>query len=87
MAKYANQTKLRGGFPLSYLASNEEFRWNAAECARAMGVSESTTRRYLDLLSDAFMVRQLQPCMPILANGRLNRQKYIFTIPVCCINY
>lgn len=29
--------------------------WNAAEFARAMGVSESTTRRYLDLLSDAFM--------------------------------
>lgn len=26
-----------------------------------MGVSESTTRRYLDLLSDALMVRQLQP--------------------------
>ena len=35
--------------------------WNAAEPARALGVSESTTRRYLDLLSDAFMVRQLQP--------------------------
>ena len=35
--------------------------WNAAEFARAMGVSESTTRRYLDLLTDAFMVRQLQP--------------------------
>jgi len=35
--------------------------WNATEPARAMGVSESTTRRYLDLLSDAFMVRQLQP--------------------------
>ena len=35
--------------------------WNAAEFARALSVSESTTRRYLDLLSDAFMVRQLQP--------------------------
>jgi uncharacterized protein len=35
--------------------------WNAAEPARALGVSESTTRRYLDLLSDAFMIRQLQP--------------------------
>jgi len=35
--------------------------WNAAEFARAMGVGESTVRRYLDLLSDAFMVRQLQP--------------------------
>ncbi|NOY85768.1 MAG: ATP-binding protein [Deltaproteobacteria bacterium] len=35
--------------------------WNAAEPARALGVSESTTRRHLDLLTDAFMVRQLQP--------------------------
>lgn len=35
--------------------------WNAAEPARALGVSEATCRRYLDLLTDAFMVRQLQP--------------------------
>ncbi|MFC1642561.1 ATP-binding protein [Myxococcota bacterium] len=35
--------------------------WNAAEPARSLGVSESTTRRYLDLLTDAFMIRQLQP--------------------------
>jgi predicted AAA+ superfamily ATPase len=35
--------------------------WNAAEAARALGVNESTARRYLDLLSDAQMVRQLQP--------------------------
>lgn len=94
---------LRGGFPLSYLASTDadsavwrksfiltllerDFpqwgvrvpavalqrfwtmlahyhgqTWNAAEPARALGVSESTTRRHLDLLTDAFMVRQLQP--------------------------
>lgn len=35
--------------------------WNAADPARALGVSEPTTRRYLDLLTDAFMVRQLPP--------------------------
>jgi predicted AAA+ superfamily ATPase len=35
--------------------------WNAAEPARALGVSPSTTRRYLDLLTDALMIRQLQP--------------------------
>ena len=35
--------------------------WNSAEPARALDVSESTTRRYLDLLTDAFMIRQLQP--------------------------
>jgi hypothetical protein len=35
--------------------------WNAAEHARALGVGESTARRHLDLLTDAFMIRQLQP--------------------------
>lgn len=34
--------------------------WNASEPARTLSVGESTTRRYLDLLTDAFMVRQLQ---------------------------
>lgn len=35
--------------------------WNGSEAARALGVGEGSARRYLDLLSDAFMVRQLQP--------------------------
>jgi hypothetical protein len=35
--------------------------WNAAEPARALGVSPWTTRRYLDLLTDAVVLRQLQP--------------------------
>lgn len=35
--------------------------WNAAEPARSLGVSEPTCRRYLDLLTDALVVRQLQP--------------------------
>ena len=35
--------------------------WNAAEPARALGVSQTATRHYLDLLTDAFMIRQLQP--------------------------
>jgi hypothetical protein len=35
--------------------------WNAAEPARALGVNPSTTRRYLDLLTDALMIRQLMP--------------------------
>ena len=35
--------------------------WNAAEAARSLGVSEPAARRYLDLLSGLFMVRQLQP--------------------------
>lgn len=46
--------------------------WNGAEFARSLGVSESTVRRYLDLLTDAFMVRQLQP---LYANIRKRQVK------------
>jgi hypothetical protein len=35
--------------------------WNAAEPARSLGVSEPTVRRYLDVLSGVFMIRQLFP--------------------------
>jgi len=35
--------------------------WNAAEAARSLGVSEPTARRYLDLLTGLFLVRQLPP--------------------------
>ncbi len=35
--------------------------WNAAEFARALGASENTARSYLDRLSGAWAVRQLQP--------------------------
>jgi len=35
--------------------------WNAAEFARSFGVSDSTVRRYLDLLTSALVVRQLLP--------------------------
>jgi len=33
--------------------------WNGAELARAFGVSESSVRRYLELLTDALVLRQL----------------------------
>ena len=35
--------------------------WNAADPARALGVSPGVVRRYLDVLTDALMVRQLPP--------------------------
>ena len=34
--------------------------WNAADPARSLGVNESTVRRYLDRLTQLYMVRQLQ---------------------------
>jgi predicted AAA+ superfamily ATPase len=35
--------------------------WNGSELARSMGLSDKTVRSYLDTLTGAFMVRQLQP--------------------------
>jgi predicted AAA+ superfamily ATPase len=35
--------------------------WNGAEFARSLGTSEPTARHYLDILSGAYVVRQLQP--------------------------
>ncbi len=35
--------------------------WNASVLGRALGVSATAVRHYLDLLSDALMVRQLRP--------------------------
>jgi uncharacterized protein len=35
--------------------------WNASELSRAMGLSDKTVRSYLDILTGAYMVRQLQP--------------------------
>ena len=35
--------------------------WNGAELARAFAISESTVKRYLDLLANTFMVRVLLP--------------------------
>jgi hypothetical protein len=35
--------------------------WNSAQFARSLGTSENTARRYLDILSGAYMVRILPP--------------------------
>jgi len=34
--------------------------WNASELARSFGVGHTTVQRYLDILTETFMVRQLQ---------------------------
>lgn len=94
----------RGGFPLSFLAKNDEDSliwrigfirtflerdlrdaqgldvpvvtlhkfwamlahshgkiWNASAFAASLGLTHPTVRRYLDILTDLFMIRQLQP--------------------------
>ena len=45
----------------SMLAHYHAQTWNGAEIARAVGLGESSVRRYLDLLTDALVLRQLPP--------------------------
>jgi predicted AAA+ superfamily ATPase len=49
--------------------------WNSAELARALAVNESTVRRYLDLMSGVFMVRQLAPWFENLGKRQVKAPK------------
>ncbi|MBI4870077.1 MAG: DUF4143 domain-containing protein [Candidatus Riflebacteria bacterium] len=49
--------------------------WSGAEFARALGSSEPTARRYLDLLEGAFVVRQLQPWLENLGKRQVKSPK------------
>jgi predicted AAA+ superfamily ATPase len=35
--------------------------WNASDLGRSMGLTDKTVRRYLDILTGTYMIRQLQP--------------------------
>ena len=52
--------------------------WNAAEPARSLGVSEPTVRRYLDILTGVFMVRQLSPWHANLKKRQIKAPKIYF---------
>jgi predicted AAA+ superfamily ATPase len=52
--------------------------WNAADPARSLGLSESTVRRYLDHLTQTFMVRQLQPWFENLGKRQVKAPKIYF---------
>ncbi|HMQ76282.1 MAG TPA: ATP-binding protein [Flavobacteriales bacterium] len=49
--------------------------WNAAELARALAINESTVRRYLDLMTGVFMLRQLQPWHENLSKRQVKAPK------------
>jgi len=49
--------------------------WNAAELARSLAVNESTVRRYLDLMTGVFMVRQLPPWFENLGKRQVKAPK------------
>lgn len=119
-AQLADKLWLRGGFPRSWLAANEEDSfawrqaaiaehvrndlpqfgidfgaptmlrfwtmlahyhgqvWSAADPARSMGVSEPTIRRYLDILTQTMMVRQLLPWHENLGKRQVKAPKIYF---------
>ncbi|MGH9464848.1 MAG: ATP-binding protein [Thermoanaerobaculia bacterium] len=49
--------------------------WNGAELARALGLSAPTVRSYLDLLTSAFVVRQLPPWFENMAKRQVRSPK------------
>lgn len=49
--------------------------WNGAELARALGLSEKTVRAYLDLLTGAFVLRQLPPWFENVAKRQYKAPK------------
>jgi predicted AAA+ superfamily ATPase len=52
--------------------------WNASEIAGSMGVSATTMKRYLDILTSTFMIRQLQPWHENLGKRQVKAPKIYF---------
>ena len=71
----AAPTMLRFWAMLAHVHGNV---WNAADPARSLGVSEPTVRRYLDWLTQTFMVRQLQPWFENLSKRQVKSPKIYF---------
>jgi hypothetical protein len=53
--------------------------WNASELGRGFGVADTTVRRYLDLLTDTFVVRQLNPWSSNLKKRQVKAPKVYIT--------
>lgn len=51
---------------------------NQAELARSLGVTAPTVRRYVDILSGAFMIRQLQPWFENIKKRQVKAPKIYF---------
>lgn len=52
--------------------------FNASELGKSLDISDSTVRRYLDILSSTFMIRQLQPWLPNVKKRLVKRPKIYF---------
>ena len=62
---------------LYMLASQSGGIWNAENYARALGVSATTIKRYLDFLEGAFLARQL-PAWSVNAGKRLTKAPKVY---------
>jgi predicted AAA+ superfamily ATPase len=49
--------------------------WKSSDPARSLGIAESTVRRYLDLMTDLLLLRQLQPWHQNLAKRQVKAPK------------
>ncbi|MBC5768185.1 ATP-binding protein [Ramlibacter albus] len=61
-----------------FLAHYHGQTWNGAELARSLGVGEMTVRRYLDHLTQTFMIRQLPPWHENLGKRQVKAPKIYF---------
>ena len=52
--------------------------WNAADPARSLGIGETTVRRYLDVLADLYLIRQVQPWHANLGKRQVKAPKVFF---------
>jgi uncharacterized protein len=52
--------------------------WNGAELAKSLGIGETSVRRYLDYLTQTFMIRQLQPWYENLGKRQVKSPKIYF---------
>ncbi len=63
----------------SMLAHYHAELWNGAELARSFGVGATTVRRYLDVLTATFLVRQLQPWHENIGKRQVKAPKLYFS--------
>ncbi len=52
--------------------------WNASRIAAAMGINDKTARRYLDILTETYMIRQLPPWFENLGKRQVKSPKVYF---------
>lgn len=116
----AEKHLIRGGFPLSYLAENDElsYKWresyirtflerdipalgirvsglqlrrfwmmlahfhgqivNFSDLGRSLDINDTTARRYLDILTGTFMIRELSPWYENIGKRQIKRPKIYF---------